>query len=232
MDNYPETTEESRRRWEANAEFWDDRMGEDSNQFHRRVVRPHTEELLDIHAGDLVLDVACGNGNFSRRLAEHGARVVAFDYSERMIARAGQYRSAGPGTISFHVADVTDREQIRALQQERPFDKAVACMAVMNISDTRSLFHGVAEVLRPGGIFVFSTHHPCFVRPGGKYRTAEINKGEAIAGQPVPHLLYHRPLQGLFRQCFSAGFVMDGFYEETDDDPENPVIIIVRLRRE
>lgn len=36
---------ESLKAWEANAKFWDDNMGEHSNQFHREVVRPKVTEL-------------------------------------------------------------------------------------------------------------------------------------------------------------------------------------------
>jgi len=45
-------------------------MGDESNQFHRELIRPYTEKLLDIKEGQTILDIACGNGNFSRRLAE------------------------------------------------------------------------------------------------------------------------------------------------------------------
>ena len=74
--------------WEANAQFWDEKMGDNSNSFHRNLVRPYTEELLEVIDGDLVLDIACGNGNYSKRLAGLGARVVAFDYSAKMIELA------------------------------------------------------------------------------------------------------------------------------------------------
>ncbi|QYZ77995.1 class I SAM-dependent methyltransferase [Methanofollis formosanus] len=231
MKNFPDTTEESRHRWETNADYWDARMGDDSNFFHCSIVRPHTEVLLDIREGDLVLDVACGNGNFSQRLAEKGAQVVAFDYSEKLVAHAKRRRSAYPAQISFHTCDATDKNQILSLAQERSFDKAVANMAVMDIADIGPLLHGMYDMLKPGGIFVFSTHHPCFVRPEEQYRTACTHEGVAIRGQPVLQLYYHRSLQDIFHQCFDAGFVLDGFYEETDDDTEKPVVIIVRLKK-
>lgn len=41
-------------------------MGDESNFFHCDIVRPYTEELLKIEQGDFVLDIACGNGNFSK----------------------------------------------------------------------------------------------------------------------------------------------------------------------
>ncbi len=39
-------TEESKKIWEKNAQFWDDAMGDESNEFHREVVRPKVTELL------------------------------------------------------------------------------------------------------------------------------------------------------------------------------------------
>jgi 2-polyprenyl-3-methyl-5-hydroxy-6-metoxy-1,4-benzoquinol methylase len=231
MHNFPDTTEESRRRWEINADYWDERMGDTSNFFHCNIVRPHTEQLLDLREGDLVLDIACGTGNFSQRLAERGAVVVAFDDSETMIAHAKRRRFAYRDKISFHVCDATDYAQLRSLKQERPFDKAVSNMAVMDIADIEPLFRAVGEMLKHGGIFVFSTHHPCFTRPQDNYRTPCVHEGEAIKGQPVPGYYYHRPLQDIFRICFDAGFVIDGFFEERDDDEEYPVIMIVRLRK-
>ena len=39
-------TEESKKIWEKNAQFWDNAMGDKSNEFHREVVRPKVTELL------------------------------------------------------------------------------------------------------------------------------------------------------------------------------------------
>ena len=42
-------TEESKKIWEENAQFWDNAMGDESNEFHREVVRPKvTERPLQI----------------------------------------------------------------------------------------------------------------------------------------------------------------------------------------
>jgi len=38
--------EESKAIWNQNAEFWDCAMGDESNDFHREVVRPKVTELL------------------------------------------------------------------------------------------------------------------------------------------------------------------------------------------
>lgn len=41
-------TEESKKIWEENAQFWDNAMGDESNEFHREVVRPKVTELLSL----------------------------------------------------------------------------------------------------------------------------------------------------------------------------------------
>lgn len=57
--------EESKMIWDQNAEFWDYTMGDESNDFHRNVVRPKVTELLNPNSSDYILDIACGNGNYS-----------------------------------------------------------------------------------------------------------------------------------------------------------------------
>lgn len=228
---FQNTAEESKEAWEKNADFWDLKMGDESNSFHQKVVRPRTEELLEVGPRDLVLDIACGNGNFSQRMAENGARVVAFDYSCKMIENAKRRRAVFCDRISFCVCDATRYEDVLGLRQNKPFDKAVANMAVMDISDIEPLFRAVRDLLSERGVFVFSMHHPCFVRPADRYKTPCAYKGEAILGQPVLQNYYHRSLGDILSLTFRLGFVLDGFYEETCGDPEFPVIFIARLKK-
>ncbi|WP_347488689.1 class I SAM-dependent methyltransferase [Desulfoscipio sp. XC116] len=215
--------------WETNAAFWDERMGDESNDFHRDLVRPHTEELLDIRQGDLVLDIACGNGNFSQRLAECGTRVIAFDYSAKMIELAKKRRANVLDKVDFHVCDATNYDEFLTLKQDEPFDKAVANMAIMDISDIEPLFKAVSLMMRTGGIFVFATHHPCFTYPSDDYFTSQIHQGEAIVGQPVLQNYYHRPIQQILNTAFRHDFVLSGFYEIPFPEQKTPIIMIVRL---
>jgi 2-polyprenyl-3-methyl-5-hydroxy-6-metoxy-1,4-benzoquinol methylase len=239
---FPEYSDENRRIWDANARWWDDRIG-DGNEFQTKLIEPATERLLAITAGDVILDIACGAGRFARRMAELGAHVIAFDYSAAFIERARQ-RAPSEAKIEYHVLDAAQATALPSLNKGR-FDKAVCTMALMDMPEVTPMFSALSQVLKPGGAFVFSITHPCFhsaaiqrftemyeeaagrhiVRCGVKvssYLSPSARKTEGIVGQPEPQWFYHRPIQVLFESGFSAGFVVDGIEEPGFPDPATP----------
>lgn len=109
--------EESKMIWDQNAEFWDYTMGDESNDFHRNVVRPKVTELLNPNSSDYILDIACGNGNYSAYLAEKGISVVGFDYGEKMIELAKKRRKHNTDRIEFYVADATNEISMKTLKE-------------------------------------------------------------------------------------------------------------------
>ena len=225
------TNDESLKAWESNAEYWDNYMGDESNFFHCDLVRPHTEKLLNINSSDFVLDIACGNGNFSTWLANKGATVVAFDYSPTMIELTKKRRHNVLDKVDFKVCDATKIDELLSLRQEKLFTKAVANMAVMDISDIKPLFNAVYKLLDENGVFVFSTHHPCFTYPNDDYLKEDMSKGVAIEGQPELHNYYHRTLEQIFNIIFESGFVLDGFYEVSFNGDKKPIIMIIRVKK-
>ena len=217
--------------WEENAAFWDDFMGDESNSFHCDLVRPNVEKLLEIKPEDFVLDIACGNGNFSEYLAKKGVKVVAFDYSEKMIELAKKRRNKFLDKIDFRVCDASNYDALINLKQEKPFTKAVANMAIMDISEIAPLFKAVHNLLAKNGTFVFATHHPCFTYENEDYFANCINRGVAIEGQPVLQNYYHRSISDIFNLAFESGFSVDGFFETPFPDENVPIIMTVRLRK-
>lgn len=241
MSRWIELTGDSQARWDIIAEHWDDYMGEKSNRWHRELIRPNTEKLLDIKEGQTILDVACGNGNFSRRVAELGANVVAFDYSPKMIKRAKLRSKDYLDRIDFKVNDATNYDSLIELGIER-FDSAVANMALMDISDITSLVKALQKLLKPNGYFVFSIPHPCFQPPNvrkiceiedingvivsrksvqiSKYINPEVFENLGIKGQATPHLIFHRPLSYYLNLFFESNFMLDGIVEPTFDEAD------------
>lgn len=114
---FPDHVDENRRIWNANARWWDDKIG-DGNKFQTLLIEPATEGLLGISAGDWILDVACGAGRFTRRMAELGAKVVAFDQSAEFISRARE-RTLKDVSVEYHVIDAGDVDAILALGNKK-----------------------------------------------------------------------------------------------------------------
>jgi 2-polyprenyl-3-methyl-5-hydroxy-6-metoxy-1,4-benzoquinol methylase len=230
--------EQVRAAWSANARFWDQQMGE-GNEWFNVLIWPGVEKLLQIQPNETVLDIGCGNGLTSRRLAQSGADVVAFDFSEEMIAIA---RARGRADrIDYRVIDATDAGALQTLGHGR-FDAAICNMVLMDLADMRPLMRMLPSLLRPDGRFVFSLLHPCFNNPGivqvgelenrgeemvstysvkvSRYLTPYAQPGVAMQGQPVPHLYFHRPLSQLLGEGFNAGLVLDAL-EEPGFPPSN-----------
>lgn len=238
MSRNDDNNSQVQRAWNINAEFWDQRMAE-GNDFFSTLLWPAVDRFLHPSAGERLLDVACGNGLTSRRLAQAGARVTAFDFSEAMIDLAKQ--RGGRTDIDYRVIDATNREALLELGPE-PFDGALCNMALMDMSVIDPLMEALVSLLRPGGRFVFSVLHPCFNNPGtiqmgeledrsgalvttysvkiSRYLSSFSQPGLAMHEQPVPHLYFHRPLSALLTPAFKAGLVLDAI-EERAFPPEN-----------
>jgi SAM-dependent methyltransferase len=239
---FPEQAEENRRIWDVNARWWDDRIG-DGNDFQTLLIEPATERLLDVVAGDTILDAASGAGRFARRMAELGARVVAFDQSAEFVARARE-RTSSDAAVEYHVGDAASAESFLSPGSNR-FNKAVCTMAIMDMAEIGPLFTLLSRVLTPGGAFVFSVTHPCFhsaaiqrfaeiyeeqggrhvIRSGVKvssYLSPSARKTEGIVGQPEPQWFFHRSISALFGFGFDAGFVVDGMEEPRLPEAEKP----------
>ena len=75
---------QTRTSWNENAAYWDARTGGDGNAFVETLIWPATQRLLDPQPGQHFLDVACGTGLYSRKLAALGAQVAAFDFAAEM----------------------------------------------------------------------------------------------------------------------------------------------------
>ena len=231
--DFGELNEETRGIWDANAEWWDDRIGE-GNTFQDELIEPTQLRLLEIRPGETVVDVGCGAGRFSRRLAELGAHVVAFDFSGKFIERARKRTPPQMTNIEYHVIDATDEAAMLALGTNR-FDAALATMMLMDLASLEALMCALTKLLKPTGRFVFSVMHPCFdaaesekfaegreedgryvVRSGVKvtrYCTPVARKTEGIIGQPQPQWLFCRSLETLFAPAFRQGFVIDALWE-------------------
>jgi 2-polyprenyl-3-methyl-5-hydroxy-6-metoxy-1,4-benzoquinol methylase len=174
VGEFPDLNINSTGAWEALAGWWDETTGE-ADEFHRRLVIPATDRLLELRPGERVLEVACGNGGYARHLAEQGAEVVAFDASGPLIELARRKTTRWNDHISYHHLDATNEAALRALG-ERRYDAAVSKMALMDMAVIQPLLSALAVLLRPGGRFVFSVVHPAFNSTGNSRCLEEVSR--------------------------------------------------------
>lgn len=206
--------------------------------------RPAVLSLLPDVGGKQVLDAGCGPGAYTQRLVERGAQVLGLDASPQMIEYSQQRVRQG---AEFRVFDLT---QPLDFLQDGSFDLIVSALTISYIADLNRLFAEFARVLRPAGLFVFSTHHPTadFQRHSDHSYFATVQVSDtwrSLGGAPVTVPFYRRPLTAITEALWQNGFVIERLIEPQpvpefqQADPEGydklmrqPGFIAIRARRD
>jgi SAM-dependent methyltransferase len=104
--------------------------------------------LLDPQPGELILDVGCGDGALTEKIAAAGARAIGLDASEEMVEAA---RARG---VDAFVADAQALDLEGQALRFGQFDAAFSNAALHWMLDPDAVASGIHKVLRPGGRFV------------------------------------------------------------------------------
>jgi len=167
-------SEDVGRYWEGNAATWT-RLSRTGHDVYRDALNtPAFLDMLPPVRGLHGLDIGCGEGTNTRRLAEHGAVMQAIDIAPTFIAHARASEAEDPRGIGYQLADA-----LALPFTDSSFDFAASFMAMMDMPDQAKALREVHRVLRPGGFFQFSILHPCFVPP--KRRNIRDAAGEPVA---------------------------------------------------
>jgi trans-aconitate 2-methyltransferase len=147
-------------------------------------------ELLAPQPGERILDVGCGPGQLTHKIAEAGATVVGVDSSPEMIGQARQNFPA----MTFQLQDVTK------LTFQAEFD-AVFSNAVLHwVGDQYAAARSIRAALKPGGRFVAEF--------GGSRNVSTIESSvrRAIAryGTKVPDSPFYYPSVGQYAAVLEA----------------------------
>lgn len=210
-----------------------------TSAFNAQLDRPAVLDLVGDVRGLRVLDLGCGAGHLAAELVGRGAQVVGVDGSGRLLRHAGALLGDG---AELHRHDL---EEPLLFAADASFDGVVAALVLHHVDARAQLLGEVARVLRPGGWFVVSTHHPTadWRRLGGSYFAHERVALPLASGRfSVP--AWRMPLQDLLDELTAPGLVLDRLLEPRPlpalaaADPETyerlctePAFIAVRLRR-
>ena len=120
---------------------WDASLYADNGRFVALLAEPLVQ-ALNPKAGESILDLGCGDGYLTQRLAASGAIVVGVDSSPQMVAAAKE-RGVDARCVSGE-----------ALPFDQQFDAVFSNAALHWMRDHDAVLQGVHRALKPGGRFV------------------------------------------------------------------------------
>ena len=211
--------------WDQASRWYDSLVGMSGSDYHQTIVMPGVLKLLELKAGRRVLDLACGQGVFSRFLLEKKIKPEGLDSSEELLRMA---RSHSVKPITYHLGNAGDGK----LLDGQEFDGIACLLAVQNMEKVEPVFQNVARWLKPKGKFVMVLTHPCFRIPRQTHwgwddeKKIEYRRVDRYANEmKIPILTppfidkvnftmtYHRPLQNYFSALLKAGLCVDSLEE-------------------
>ncbi len=124
------------------AQIWDPQAYEKNGAFVPGLATG-VLEWLDAKPGERVLDLGCGDGQLTRRIAATGASVTGVDSSPSMVEAA---RARGVAAEVGHAETLPFAD--------RSFDAVFSNAALHWVHDQDAMMEQVYRVLKPGGRFV------------------------------------------------------------------------------
>lgn len=117
-------------------------------------------DLLELATGGLqgkkVLDVGCGTGLLSVKLAQNGADVTGIDLSDDMLEVARNRAAESSLSIQF------EQQPMQEIAGEPSFDAAIIAIDSLNYvckkEDVLQTLKGIHSVLKVGGSLLFDVH--------------------------------------------------------------------------
>ncbi|MFA6338997.1 MAG: class I SAM-dependent methyltransferase [Candidatus Paceibacterota bacterium] len=211
--------------WDSVSEWYDEYLEVSEDSFQKKVILPNILRIIDIKKGDKVLDLACGQGFFSREFYNAGAEVSGVDISPKLIEIA---KTKSPKDVRFEVASADKLSFIK----DGSFDRAVIILALQNIENLNGVIGECSRVLKKGGRFIFVLNHPVFRLPKKsswgwddenkiQYRRLdsylseyssqiEMHPGERSKEHTIS---FHRSLQVYLKALIKNGFCLTNFEE-------------------
>jgi 2-polyprenyl-3-methyl-5-hydroxy-6-metoxy-1,4-benzoquinol methylase len=216
--------------WEHVGSWYDELVGQDGSEHHQNIIIPGVLRMLDLKAGDRLLDVACGQGVLCRAAAKTGVRAVGIDMAASLIDAANQRRE----DFSLETYAQGDARNLGACPavQSGGFDAAACVLAIANITPLSPVWQGIVAALKPGGRLAVVLLHPCFRIP--KKSSWQWDQQQQVQHRLVDGYLtsekipiamhpgsdpgqstttFHRPLQAYINTMGSAGLWIDHLEE-------------------
>jgi 2-polyprenyl-3-methyl-5-hydroxy-6-metoxy-1,4-benzoquinol methylase len=141
------------------AQEWDDHAESDiSDPFHfynRNFIDDVILKEIGLIENKEILDLGCGNGDFTYKLKDKGANVLGIDISPQMYQKAKQKYP----NVDFELVDFTSED----FSHERRFDVIVLELVVMFVNDIDALLENINKVMKEDSKVIIAIIHPFFM---------------------------------------------------------------------
>jgi len=209
MDNWEKMSYNA---YEKMAEYYDKDV--DTKPFNAYYERPGTLGLLPEVAGARVLDAGCAAGWYTKWLLDHGAEhVTALDFSPGMIAYAAK-RVEMYENVTFHRTDLNDP---LSFLKTGSFDLILSSLTLHYLKEWTPVFREFSRLLKPGGVLVFSVHHPfmdfTLFRREDYFAVERIKDSWTTTLGEVEVEFYRRPLKAVISPLLENGFAIESLDE-------------------
>ena len=245
-----------------NIEIYDDEnffnnyieLRNSKNNYNDLIEQPIVFDLIGDVTEKTVLDIGCGYGAMSIKIANNGAKeVLAIDVSKKMIEK---------GKLENPHKKITYKnlsaQKINTI--EGSFDIIVSCLAIHYIEDFQKLFFDIACLLKKDGKFIFSMEHPMYTASKFSQQWIKNNDGNNnIIGFVTDHYgeegvrniewlgksvtKYHHKVETVINALIDAGLTLEKVIEpaptkemiqkveKTARELHRPAYLIVKCRK-
>ncbi|MBI4991723.1 MAG: methyltransferase domain-containing protein [Candidatus Harrisonbacteria bacterium] len=147
--------------WGGVADWYENLLGGEGI-YQKNVILPNLLRLLDIKKGEVILDLACGQGFFAKEFSKKGAKVIGADIAKELIDLANKGISGkDKAGLQFRVAPADDLDFLSG----KSADKITLVLAIQNMENVNGVFKECARVLKSGGKIFLVMNHPAFRNP-------------------------------------------------------------------
>lgn len=125
------------------------------------ITPPEIRDILAERPPGDALDLGCGTGTVMRDLLLSGWRADGVDFVQRAIDLAGdKLADFPPDAFRLVCGDVTRLVRLQALRPPYDLIIDIGCGHSIDKADNAAYARGIAERLRPGGVFMLYASHP------------------------------------------------------------------------
>lgn len=128
-----------------------------------------------------VVDLGCGTGRVSLRLAGAGAQVTAVDFSEGMVEKARS--KPAWSRVRFISHDLSKPLPF----PDAAFDRVVSALVLEHLSNLDLYFRECKRICRPDGCIIHSTMHPAMFLRGVSAHFTDPATGRDVAPASLPY---------------------------------------------